>query len=452
MKRFLYTLFVTFVLFTIPVIVSAADIIIDGDMLICRDSSGNTVEPFVENGTTYVPVRAIAEAFDTAVSWDQETKTVFLGERAGTPQLNESINIMHNGEEFMCYDVNKNRVYPILREGTTYLPIRGIGELFGKKVFWDNIGQRAVLITPPTSDATAYLVNAIANTQAVSGLTQELTFSGKIYLDKLIGEISKSETTTYSPSSFALSPILPEGYAESVSYLGEGKYFIFTSSELFTAASYMRKALLTYSADAEYSPLYITVSTQKGYVTGISIDFSARLTHNTLVYRQELSIGSVPVYPEDFHFPNIPYPDADENGSSIFSEDARDAEAISDFVEEYIGYAVKAASTDIVNMLYKEDYTTLFYSKSSNQQKTQYNTIAKNLGSIFKHATGEYEIVQMKYIDAASLPYSPQKAARIDVELVYKDKSEAWTEEIELLLIKIDGSWYLSASMVRNLY
>ena len=37
-------------------------------------------EPFIYNGTTYLPVRAVGEVFGKNVSWDGNTKTVYIGE------------------------------------------------------------------------------------------------------------------------------------------------------------------------------------------------------------------------------------------------------------------------------------------------------------------------------------------------------------------------------------
>lgn len=43
------------------------------------DAAGNPVEPFISEGTTYLPVRAVAEALGEEVTWDGETKTVNIG-------------------------------------------------------------------------------------------------------------------------------------------------------------------------------------------------------------------------------------------------------------------------------------------------------------------------------------------------------------------------------------
>ncbi|MEA4987580.1 MAG: copper amine oxidase N-terminal domain-containing protein [Anaerovorax sp.] len=44
-----------------------------------KDPKGNAVEPFVYNGTTYVPLRAISEALGQEVSWNNSTKSIYVG-------------------------------------------------------------------------------------------------------------------------------------------------------------------------------------------------------------------------------------------------------------------------------------------------------------------------------------------------------------------------------------
>lgn len=46
-----------------------------------KDAQGRTVEPFVYNGTTYLPVRGVATALGQQVSWDTSTNTVYVGEQ-----------------------------------------------------------------------------------------------------------------------------------------------------------------------------------------------------------------------------------------------------------------------------------------------------------------------------------------------------------------------------------
>lgn len=51
---------------------------LDGQKLDLRDAQGRAVEPFMFDGTNYLPVRALAESLGLEVSWDGSTNTVVL--------------------------------------------------------------------------------------------------------------------------------------------------------------------------------------------------------------------------------------------------------------------------------------------------------------------------------------------------------------------------------------
>jgi hypothetical protein len=61
-----------------PLMASFADIqiFVDGKRMDPRDVNGASVEPFIINGTTYLPVRAVAEALGMEVGWDNASKSV----------------------------------------------------------------------------------------------------------------------------------------------------------------------------------------------------------------------------------------------------------------------------------------------------------------------------------------------------------------------------------------
>lgn len=59
-------------------------IVLDGETLNPTDATGATVEPFIYNGTTYLPVRALGEAIGKEVSWDSATSTVYLSDPVAT--------------------------------------------------------------------------------------------------------------------------------------------------------------------------------------------------------------------------------------------------------------------------------------------------------------------------------------------------------------------------------
>jgi len=68
---------------TLQATFSGIKLIVDGNAVTPRDGNGNVVEPFIVDGTTYLPVRAIGEALGKEVSWDGATNTVYIGARSG---------------------------------------------------------------------------------------------------------------------------------------------------------------------------------------------------------------------------------------------------------------------------------------------------------------------------------------------------------------------------------
>lgn len=54
-------------------------LVVNGAPVTPKDANGSTVEPFIYNGTTYLPVRAVGNALGQDVSWNGSTKTVYIG-------------------------------------------------------------------------------------------------------------------------------------------------------------------------------------------------------------------------------------------------------------------------------------------------------------------------------------------------------------------------------------
>ena len=76
-----------------------AKIVIDGETLAPKDVNGNPVDAVIYKGTTYVPVRAMADAAGMSVEWDQDTRTVYLTTGEGEePQPAEPADARSNAE------------------------------------------------------------------------------------------------------------------------------------------------------------------------------------------------------------------------------------------------------------------------------------------------------------------------------------------------------------------
>lgn len=54
---------------------------IDNTLAELTDANGTRVEPFIYNGTTYLPVRGVAQAMNAQVTWDGATKSVHIWDK-----------------------------------------------------------------------------------------------------------------------------------------------------------------------------------------------------------------------------------------------------------------------------------------------------------------------------------------------------------------------------------
>ncbi|HOQ00945.1 MAG TPA: stalk domain-containing protein [Acetivibrio clariflavus] len=62
---------------------SAVKYKLNGNEFIPKNVDGSKMDTLIYNGRSYVPLRAIADAFKVAVDWDGTTSTIILGEREG---------------------------------------------------------------------------------------------------------------------------------------------------------------------------------------------------------------------------------------------------------------------------------------------------------------------------------------------------------------------------------
>ncbi len=137
-------------------------IAVDDEVQTFFSAAGAQVHPVVYNGTTYLPLRAIGELMGKNVNWDQSALTITLSGTRGAPatagtrdaaptqqtiqaQLRPDFTIVVDGVSRTFTDAQGNTVYPLLYSGTTYLPLRAIGELMGKTVSWDPATRTAGL-------------------------------------------------------------------------------------------------------------------------------------------------------------------------------------------------------------------------------------------------------------------------------------------------------------------
>ncbi|WP_164845533.1 copper amine oxidase N-terminal domain-containing protein [Anaerosphaera multitolerans] len=136
----------------------------------------NSVEPFIENNRTLVPVRVISESLGYNVVWSPETKIISISKDNNELIKNEvSIGLAINKSYLMSFDpevVTKSSsmllngtitheeagemvansakktnidVAPKIIDNVTFVPIRVIAEQFNLKVQWDDENRTVII-------------------------------------------------------------------------------------------------------------------------------------------------------------------------------------------------------------------------------------------------------------------------------------------------------------------
>ena len=103
---------------TIQVLYNDISLVVDGVPITPRDANGVEVEPFVYNGTTYLPVRAVGEAIGKQVTWDGNTQTVYIGEAPG--QATYLIDVCPAYESSSYNEIHSSEGEQFRMSGTSY--------------------------------------------------------------------------------------------------------------------------------------------------------------------------------------------------------------------------------------------------------------------------------------------------------------------------------------------
>lgn len=98
------------------------------------------VPPYVKDGRTLAPIRAILEALGMVVSWDGTTQTATAVKGNITISVSINSNIAYvNGEQKML-DVPAE-----ITNGRTFVPVRFFGEALGMNVDWDGYTKTVII-------------------------------------------------------------------------------------------------------------------------------------------------------------------------------------------------------------------------------------------------------------------------------------------------------------------
>lgn len=105
-------------------------VLVDGKYL--HTVAGTGAEPFIENGRTMIPLRAIADAFGFEVDWEQSEEKITLTKGDKTIILHiGKPEILVDGETLYFEDA-----VPMIKNSRTFLPVRKLAEILGVQVEW----------------------------------------------------------------------------------------------------------------------------------------------------------------------------------------------------------------------------------------------------------------------------------------------------------------------------
>lgn len=145
----------------------------NGNVYMFKDMNGQRVYPVVYKDIAYLPIRAVSALMDEEIQWDNYSNTIYIGktlinpnksnakkdkaareaaqiikeskDQAGNEKLSTviayvkpNLTVMFDFEVQHFLDAKGESLYPIIYNGSTYLPLKAVSLLMGEPVEWDN--------------------------------------------------------------------------------------------------------------------------------------------------------------------------------------------------------------------------------------------------------------------------------------------------------------------------
>ena len=177
--------------------------------------NGNEVEfdtdPYIENGRTMVPVRAIFEALGADVEWNEANQTVTATRGYDVLKLEIGSKDMDRNSIVYALDIPAT-----ITDSRTYIPLRAVGEAFDCIVNWESDTRIVTVDSRKLPVEYEYVEESVVCETKYEGVTITVNFaypqiiSGKNFADeftvKRLNEIAKDftyEVFDYKEYSFS---------------------------------------------------------------------------------------------------------------------------------------------------------------------------------------------------------------------------------------------------------
>lgn len=202
MKKIISILLLLLMPITTAFSADSATILLDGGKL------DFPVEPFITEGTTFVPMRAIFEALGAEIEWNDETRTV-TSIKDGT-EINITIGstlAYKNGEEQIL------PAPPVIVDDFTMVPLRFVSESFGCSVDWDGDTRTVTIISEPLAGSSAgFIGDSICyGTNYYGGYAQIISeYNNMTAYNEGIGGASVARNVKWSEDSDGFRPCITD--------------------------------------------------------------------------------------------------------------------------------------------------------------------------------------------------------------------------------------------------
>ena len=168
---------------TVQKVLSYNDIKIslNGQRIVPTDANGNDVEPFIIDGTTYLPVRAVANAIGLNVDWDGNTNTVLLSKDSTLTQSTGTV----------VYDKGGIKI--------TYRGIKDSGYSKAVQFLIENNSNTGITVQVRDESINGFMVDGIMSSDVQAGkkANGELTYYNSTLEDNDISNIEEIEFSFY---------------------------------------------------------------------------------------------------------------------------------------------------------------------------------------------------------------------------------------------------------------
>lgn len=247
------------------------------------DVNGTAVYPIIYGGTTYIPVRGVSRLMGENIEWEPMNQIVFIGKTISQPYkgtgsnmealvssvlplasrpeqkvitvyLKPDVKIMYDFVIQEFRDVNQRVVYPIIYQGTTYLPVRAISGLMGASIEW-NSNTQTITINKEVVDQEEERSNVVALTdlfnqavdlynQSTSKISILQSTQDPVVLQEMAKEVSSDYRMAQYNTSFgkelgslSFTPSEKEAYDKLMEFLELAEYYILVLENISYMAS-----------------------------------------------------------------------------------------------------------------------------------------------------------------------------------------------------------------------